>query len=112
MALLLFQFCDDATKCGHRFFFLLIPHPGDRLAHQIVGIGALLRTEFLHATAVHFGDVEVAFLVHAHTVDTPQSSPQTCQSVPQAYSRCPCWSYFRSLCVLRSKVQMFRSAPM
>ena len=33
---------------------------------------------------------------------TPHSAPGNIPSVPHAYRRCPCWSYFSSLCVLRS----------
>ena len=60
-----------------------LPHPRDRLAHEIVRIRALLRPELLHAPAVHFGDVEVALLIDAHAVHAPQRAGEHAERAPR-----------------------------
>src|SRR6186713_2893899 len=61
----------------------LFPNPRNRLAHEIVGIRALLRPELLHAAAVHFGDVEVALLIDAHSVHAPQCAWEHAERAPR-----------------------------
>src|SRR5437879_3054424 len=43
----------------------LFPRRVDRLAHQVLGVGAGTGVEFLYTPAGNFGDIEIAFLVHA-----------------------------------------------
>src|SRR6185312_6645182 len=60
-----------------------LPHSFDRFAHEVVRIRALLRTELLHATAVHLGDVEVALLIDAHSVYAPQRAGEHAERAPR-----------------------------
>src|SRR3984885_9062461 len=54
----------------------------DRLGHQKLRIGARLRMELLHSPGVHFGDVQISFLIHAHAVHAPQSSSEVTHAAP------------------------------
>ena len=52
----------------------LLPRRVDGLAYQERRIRARPRAEFLHAAAVDFCCIEVAFLIDAETVDAPESA--------------------------------------
>ena len=49
----------------------LFPRRADRLADQELGIRAFSRAELLHSPVFDFCDIQVAFLVDAHSVYTP-----------------------------------------
>src|SRR5579863_7163442 len=53
---------------------LLGPGRANRLAHQQRWVGAIARDELLRTAAPHFRGVEIAVLVHAELVRSPQSA--------------------------------------
>src|SRR5712692_7100969 len=59
-----------------RAFYAALPGPGraNRLAHQIRRVGALPRDELLRTAGPHLRRVEVAVLVHAELVRSPESA--------------------------------------
>src|SRR5206468_7943404 len=61
----------------------LLPSRVDGLADQIRRIGSRAWTELLEASGVHFSDVEVAFLVRAHAVHTPERAGEIANSSPR-----------------------------
>src|SRR5260370_38502021 len=61
----------------------LLPCRVDWLAHEELWIGARARVEFLHAAAGNFGDIEIAFLVHACAVHVEKTSGPIAESAPR-----------------------------
>src|SRR5262245_50572294 len=60
----------------------LLPSGVDGLADQSGWICARARAEFLEAARVDFGDVEIALLIRAHAVHTPQRAGKVGDSSP------------------------------
>src|SRR6266567_9375152 len=52
----------------------LLPCGIDLLAHQEVRVHALTRREFLHAAGIHFGNVEIPFLIDGESVHAPEAA--------------------------------------
>jgi hypothetical protein len=65
-----------------RASFGSLPGRINGLGDQEFGVGAGLRMELLHAPGVHFGDVQIPFLVHAHPVDAPQATGKVTHAAP------------------------------
>src|SRR5882672_10823323 len=60
-----------------------LPSRVDRLADQGRRIGAGARTEFLEASGVDLGDVEVPFLIGAHAVHAPERAREIADGPPR-----------------------------
>src|SRR5262249_19746102 len=53
-----------------------------RLAHEPSGIRALLWPVFLNAAVIDFGNVKVSFLVHAESMNTPETAGEITPHAP------------------------------
>src|ERR1035438_9332281 len=60
----------------------LLPGRVHRFADQERRLRTGPGPEFLHAPAVHFGDVEVTFLIHTEAVDTPEAAREIAPDAP------------------------------
>src|SRR6266850_145177 len=63
-------------------FIQLSPCRVYRLAHEPSGIRALLWPVFLNAPVIDFRNVKVSFLVHAETMNAPESSWKVAPHAP------------------------------
>src|SRR5258708_7029013 len=52
----------------------LLPCGIDLLAHQEIGFHALRRRDFLHAAGIHFGKVEIPFLIEEEAVHAQEAA--------------------------------------
>src|SRR4029077_20763898 len=64
------RFAQNDTNHGQS----LLPGGGVGLGDDERAIRSRLRSEFLHATVIGLGEIEVAVLVHAHAMNAPQSA--------------------------------------
>jgi hypothetical protein len=63
----------------------LLPRRINWLADQEGRICALARAEFLRAAVANFGDVEIAFLIDAHSVRVEEASGPIGQRAPRVH---------------------------
>src|SRR5208283_5570560 len=61
----------------------LLPRRTDRLADHQILVRARTRAEFLGASIVHFGDVEIPILIHAESVDVPHRAGPLAAAAPR-----------------------------